>query len=131
MKYNQWMLIILAGLLFTLNACDKSEENKTNSSSASSKSTPKGLISEEAYILNKKRPDSKVFANYVLQLFKELKDYFIFANPLNAKDKINQQGLKACYQHLHEDQFPRSFHDLLICSRGPHAFHGLEKDLMQ
>ena len=54
MKYNQWMFIILAGLLFTLNACDKSEESKTNTSSVSSKSTSKGVVSEEAYILNKK-----------------------------------------------------------------------------
>jgi len=56
-----------------------------------------------ARLLSTIRPDSKVMANVALALFKEIQDYFIFANPLNPKAAINQQAIKACFKHLNNE----------------------------
>lgn len=56
-----------------------------------------------ARLLTSIRPDTKVMANIGLTLFKEIQDYFIFANPLNPKSAINQQAIKSCFQHLEND----------------------------
>lgn len=48
-----------------------------------------------AYSLTTFRSDTKVMANVGLQIFKEIKDYFIFANPLKPKAAIKQS-----FEHL-------------------------------
>tara|TARA_R110001583_G_scaffold42735_2_gene135874 strand:- start:23674 stop:25422 length:1749 start_codon:yes stop_codon:yes gene_type:complete len=56
-----------------------------------------------ARLLTSIRADTKVMANVGLSLFKEIQDYFIFANPLNPKATINQQAIKSCFTHLQND----------------------------
>ena len=56
-----------------------------------------------ANLLAKKRTDTKIMANVGLQVFKEIKDYFIFANPLKPKSPINNIAIKQCFRHLHND----------------------------
>jgi putative hemolysin len=46
------------------------------------------------------RPDVKVLANNALSMFTEIKDYFIFINPLSPSDPKNGKALRACKQHL-------------------------------
>ncbi|MBT1451188.1 lysophospholipid acyltransferase family protein [Glaciecola sp. XM2] len=46
------------------------------------------------------RPDLKVLANKGLGIFRELKDYFIFTNPLSQKDPRNGPSLRQCISHV-------------------------------
>ncbi|MBA6372538.1 lysophospholipid acyltransferase family protein [Colwellia sp. BRX10-6] len=56
-----------------------------------------------AYLLTEVRADTKVMANVGLTIFKEIKDYFIFANPLKPKALINGLAIKQCFRHLEKD----------------------------
>jgi len=56
-----------------------------------------------AKILTAYRSDTKIMANVGLKLFKELEDYFIFANPLKPKDPINTSAIKQCFKHVGND----------------------------
>ncbi len=56
-----------------------------------------------ANLLFSKRNDTKIMANIGLQVFKEIKDYFIFANPLKPKSPINSFAIKQCFEHLEKD----------------------------
>ncbi|WP_220460000.1 MULTISPECIES: lysophospholipid acyltransferase family protein [unclassified Colwellia] len=56
-----------------------------------------------AHLLTEFRSDTQVMANVGLQIFKEIKDYFIFANPLKPKAKINTLAIKQCFSHLEND----------------------------
>ena len=53
-----------------------------------------------AELLNSFRSDIKILANVGLKVFKEIEDYFIFANPLVPKSELNQTAIKECYKHL-------------------------------
>lgn len=46
------------------------------------------------------RPDLLVLANKGLGIFKELRDNFIFTNPLSEKDPQNGPSLRACIRHV-------------------------------
>lgn len=46
------------------------------------------------------RPDLAVLANKGLGIFKELRDYFIFTNPLSEKDPQNGPSLRRCIKHV-------------------------------
>ncbi|MBF7074069.1 lysophospholipid acyltransferase family protein [Glaciecola sp. MH2013] len=46
------------------------------------------------------RPDLKVLANKGLGIFKELRDYFIFTNPLSPNDPKNGPSLRQCMKHV-------------------------------
>ncbi len=50
--------------------------------------------------LAKKRSDLKVLANFVLAIFAELEDYFIFTNPLSEKDPRNGPSLRTCLEQV-------------------------------
>ena len=56
-----------------------------------------------ANLLFRKRSDTKIMANVGLQVFKEIQDYFIFANPLSPKSTINTSAIKQCFKHLEND----------------------------
>ncbi len=53
-----------------------------------------------ARAISEVRPDLKVLANKGLGIFKELKDYFIFTNPLSEKDPQNGPSLRHCIRHV-------------------------------
>lgn len=53
-----------------------------------------------ARILGKGRADLKVLANFVLEIFSELKGYFIFTNPLSERDPRNGPSLRTCMSHV-------------------------------
>lgn len=56
-----------------------------------------------ANVLTAYRSDTKVMANVGLQIFKEIKSYFIFVNPLKPKAVMNTSALKQCFKHLNND----------------------------
>lgn len=56
-----------------------------------------------ARVIGQVRPDLKVLANKGLGIFKELKDYFIFTNPLSEKDPQNGPSLRQCIKHVQND----------------------------
>ena len=56
-----------------------------------------------AQLLSQFRRDTKVMANVGLKIFKELNDYFIFANPLKPKSAINTSAIKQCFTHLNHN----------------------------
>lgn len=56
-----------------------------------------------AKILTDYRSDTKVMANIALKVFKEIADYFIFANPLQPKAEMNTSALKQCFKHVEND----------------------------
>ncbi|WP_166419291.1 GNAT family N-acyltransferase [Pseudoalteromonas sp. Z1A8] len=56
-----------------------------------------------AKLLTHYRSDTKVMANVGLKIFKEIKDYFIFANPLKPKAAINTSAIKQCFSHVKND----------------------------
>ncbi|MEH6712252.1 MAG: GNAT family N-acyltransferase [Paraglaciecola polaris] len=53
-----------------------------------------------AYVIGQIRPDIKVLANQGLQIFQELKDYFIFTNPLSERDPRNGPSLRESLRHV-------------------------------
>ena len=53
-----------------------------------------------AYVVGQVRPDLKVLANQGLALFTELKDYFIFTNPLSERDPKNAPSLRESLRHV-------------------------------
>ena len=53
-----------------------------------------------ARVISQVRPDLKVLANKSLGIFRELSDYFIFTNPLSAKDPLNSPSLRSCIKHV-------------------------------
>ena len=53
-----------------------------------------------AKILTAYRADTKIMANLGLRVFKEIADYFIFANPLQPKAAINTSAIKQCFKHV-------------------------------
>jgi putative hemolysin len=56
-----------------------------------------------AHLLTSHRSDTKVMANVGLKIFKEIKDYFIFANPLKPKAPINISAIKQCFEHVNNE----------------------------
>lgn len=56
-----------------------------------------------ARLLTAFRTDTKIMANVGLQTFKEIEDYFIFANPLKPKAAINTSAIKKCFKHVKND----------------------------
>ena len=56
-----------------------------------------------ARVIGQVRPDLKVLANKGLGIFKELKDYFIFTNPLSEKDPQNGPSLRQCIRHVQNE----------------------------
>jgi putative hemolysin len=56
-----------------------------------------------AHLLTAVRADTKVMANVALKVFKEIDDYFIYANPLKPSDPVNLKGIKQCFKHLKSD----------------------------
>jgi putative hemolysin len=56
-----------------------------------------------ANLLTNYRNDTKVMANIALKVFKEINDYFIFANPLKPQAAINSTAIKQCYRHVEDD----------------------------
>ncbi len=56
-----------------------------------------------AKLLTHYRSDTKVMANVGLKIFTEIKDYFIFANPLKPKAAINTSAIKQCFKHVNND----------------------------
>lgn len=56
-----------------------------------------------ARLLTTYRSDTKIMANVGLQIFKEIKDYFIFANPLKPKSPINTSAIKQCFSHVNNE----------------------------
>jgi putative hemolysin len=53
-----------------------------------------------ARVIGEVRPDLKVLANKGLGIFRELKDYFIFTNPLSERDPQNGPSLRKCIKHV-------------------------------
>lgn len=53
-----------------------------------------------AKLINSKRKDTKIIANIGLKIFKEIRDYFIFADPLNPKSPINISAIKKSFKHV-------------------------------
>jgi putative hemolysin len=53
-----------------------------------------------ANLLTAYRSDTKVMANIGLQIFQEMKSYFIFVNPLKPKAPMNTGALKQCFKHI-------------------------------
>ncbi len=53
-----------------------------------------------AHLLTAFRSDTKIMANVGLKIFKEIKDFFIFANPLKPKAAINTSAIKQCFGHI-------------------------------
>lgn len=49
------------------------------------------------------RADTKIMANLGLKVFKEIEDYFIFANPLKPKAPINTSAIKQCFKHIENE----------------------------
>ena len=74
-----------------------------------------------AHLLTSFRSDTKILANVGLQIFKEIKDYFIFANPLKPKSPINTSAIKQCFQHLNNDGL------LVIFPAGRVSFYQADK----
>lgn len=56
-----------------------------------------------ARVISEVRPDLKVLANKGLGIFPELKEYFIFTNPLSEKDPQNGPSLRKCIKHVKND----------------------------
>ena len=56
-----------------------------------------------AHVLTGYRSDTKIMANVGLKIFKEIKDYFIFANPLKPKAAINTSAIKQCFRHIKKE----------------------------
>lgn len=74
-----------------------------------------------AHLLSSYRSDTKIMANVGLQMFKEIKDYFIFANPLKPKAAINTSAIKQCFAHVKNDGL------LVIFPAGRVSFYQPEK----
>ena len=53
-----------------------------------------------ALYISRVRPDLKVLANEGLRIFPEIKDYFIFTNPLSERNPKNGPSLRQCKKHL-------------------------------
>lgn len=77
-----------------------------------------------AQLLTEYRSDTKVMANVGLTVFKEINDYFIFANPLQPKAKINSKAIKQCYRHVEDDGL------LVIFPAGRVSFYQKEKKII-
>lgn len=56
-----------------------------------------------ARVIGQVRPDLQVLANKGLGIFRELRDYFIFTNPLSEKDPQNGPSLRRCIKHVSND----------------------------
>ena len=56
-----------------------------------------------AHLLTSLRSDTKIMANVGLQMFKEIEDYFIFANPLKPNAAINTSAIKQCFSHVKKE----------------------------
>jgi putative hemolysin len=68
------------------------------------------------------RPDLKVLANKGLGIFRELRDYFIFTNPLSQKDPRNGPSLRQCIQHVKNEKA------LLLFPAGKVSYYQANKD---
>lgn len=56
-----------------------------------------------AHLLTSLRSDTKIMANVGLRMFKEIEDYFIFANPLKPNAAINTSAIKQCFSHVKKE----------------------------
>lgn len=74
-----------------------------------------------AHLLTSLRSDTKIMANVGLQMFKEIKDYFIFANPLKPKAAINTSAIKQCFAHVNNEGL------LVIFPAGRVSFYHADK----
>ena len=77
-----------------------------------------------ARLLTSFRSDTKIMANVGLQIFKEIKDYFIFANPLKPKAAINTSAIKKCFRHVNNDGL------LVIFPAGRVSFFNTDKKII-
>ena len=77
-----------------------------------------------AHLLTAFRADTKIMANVGLQIFKEIKDYFIFANPLVPKAPINTSAIKQCFSHINQDGL------LVIFPAGRVSFFNSDKKII-
>lgn len=77
-----------------------------------------------ANLLTNYRHDTKVMANIGLKVFKEISDYFIFANPLKPKAEINSSAIKQCYRHVENDGL------LVIFPAGRVSFYQREQKII-
>ena len=68
------------------------------------------------------RPDLKVLANKGLGIFRELRDYFIFTNPLSEKDPQNGPSLRKCIKHVNNQGA------LLLFPAGRVSYYQAEKE---
>ncbi len=87
---------------------------------------PYGLVEGViiAQLLSAYRSDTKVMANIALKAFKEINDYFIFANPLKPSAAINAVAIKQCYQHIKNDGL------LVIFPAGRVSFYQKEQKII-
>ncbi|MGB0495301.1 MAG: 1-acyl-sn-glycerol-3-phosphate acyltransferase, partial [Kangiellaceae bacterium] len=53
-----------------------------------------------AKLLTSQRKDTKILANIGLKMIKEIREYFIFSNPLKANVPINIKAIKQCIAHV-------------------------------
>ncbi|TDF34590.1 lysophospholipid acyltransferase family protein [Alteromonadaceae bacterium M269] len=74
-----------------------------------------------ALYISRVRPDLKVLVNEGLRIFPELKDYFIFTNPLSERNPKNGPSLRHCKKHL------QSGGALLIFPAGRVSYYQPEK----
>lgn len=51
-------------------------------------------------LILEKRPDLKVLVNQSLEILHELRDFFIFTNPLKPNNPKNIQSIKECIRHV-------------------------------
>lgn len=77
-----------------------------------------------AHLLTDYRSDTKVMANVGLKVFKEINDYFIFANPLKPKAVINGTAIKQCYRHVENEGL------LVIFPAGRVSFYQSEQKII-
>ena len=77
-----------------------------------------------ANLLTNYRNDTKVMANIALKVFKEINDYFIFANPLKPQAAINSTAIKQCYRHVEDDGL------LVIFPAGRVSFYQSEQKII-
>ncbi|PKG86029.1 hemolysin [Colwellia sp. 75C3] len=77
-----------------------------------------------AHLLTSFRSDTKIMANVGLQIFKEIQDYFIFANPLIPKAAINTSAIKKCFGHIKSEGL------LVIFPAGKVSFFNTNKKII-
>lgn len=73
------------------------------------------------HLLKKARPDFKILANSFLSIFKEIRDYFYFVNPLVSFARGNMAAVKQCMEWVKDD------HLLVVFPAGKVSYYRKEK----